>query len=172
MVALLKTESGILLIKGFISEGMNCPAVSGKKDIHLTVGSAGMMLQVVLPGFLGKMEITFRFRSGKIIPEFIQDLIDRPDLCQSHEPIRPPLGLFSHAVNIVLQKIIQQFDMRFFFFLKGKYSNLLKFFQHFFVFFKLLQSFFRLLQFLVQEFFLFDQRRFDLVHASLLLFGQ
>ncbi len=55
-------------------DGVDGVGVGAEEDGHLAVGGARVMLQVVFPGFLCKMEIVFCF----CVPEFLQDLVDRP----------------------------------------------------------------------------------------------
>ena len=86
------------------SDGVDGVGVGAEEDGHLTVGGARMVLQVIFVGFVCEVEIVFCF----CVPEFLQDLVDRPNLRQAHEGVGPAFGLFLYGAEMAVQDVIQQ----------------------------------------------------------------
>lgn len=101
-------EDSLLPVELSVSAGKDGMCIGTEEKGHLAIGGARMMLQVVFPGFLCKMEIVLCFCTGKPLPEFLQDLVDRPDLCQAHHGIGSAFGLFFNSGEIAIQDVVQQ----------------------------------------------------------------
>lgn len=165
----------VLPVEAAASAGGDGVGVGAQEDGHFAVGGAGMVLQVVFYGFFRQVEIVFRFRTGKPVPELLQDFVDGPDLGQAHQSIRFALGLFPDGIAVAFQDVVQQGQVCCFLFLSLIFPFLDEGFQFLLLFPDLLQKTFcfRLFQpecfpLLVQDFFFFEEGCFDFVHGAFL----